>query len=401
MTAGVASSARPGRSGLRRCGCSAPQRTVSSRGAHRVRQRPAAAQQAREWKPSYRRPGRRNGSEADNGWHTGERVSGRGRGASGRQHRAQRGGGRRGLDATLAALRAGKRVALANKETLVLGGELVMARAAAGGGELIPVDSEHSAILQCIAGRPRGRAADRAHGVRRPVPRTAGERARARDSRGRAPPSHLEMGRKITVDSATLANKALEVIEAHFLFGLPYDRIEVVVHPQSVVHSFVSSWTAACWRSSESRAWSCRCSTHLRTLNGWTRGDPVRPRGALAAHIRARGARRISRRCGSASQPGRAGGAAPAVFNAANEQAVHSFSMENHIPRHSRRDRLRARGAARTCPRLRRSSSSLRTRQRAVTSCRSAGRDSFAFRQPLTATRICWHGSLRCSSSGS
>ena len=148
--------------------------------------------------------------------------------------------GAAGLDATLAALARGKRVALANKETLVMGGALVGVACAEGGGEIVPVDSEHSAILQCITGRPGVE-------VRRVIITASGgpfrqwtpeqlERATLEDAL-RHPT--WRMGRKITVDSATLANKALEVIEAHFLFGLPYDRIEVVVHPQSIVHSFV------------------------------------------------------------------------------------------------------------------------------------------------------------------
>ncbi len=148
--------------------------------------------------------------------------------------------GAAGLEATLAALGRGKRVALANKESLVMGGSLVTDACRNGGGELIPVDSEHSAILQCIAGRPGVE-------VRRLIITASGgpfrgwsdeqlERATLDDALQHPT---WRMGRKITVDSATLANKALEVIEAHFLFGLPYDRIEVVVHPQSVVHSFV------------------------------------------------------------------------------------------------------------------------------------------------------------------
>ena len=149
--------------------------------------------------------------------------------------------GAAGLDATLAAVRAGKRVALANKETLVMAGELVAQACRAGGGELVPVDSEHSAILQCLAGR-------RSTDVRRLVLTASGGPFRewAPERLATAPRSPMRcshptwrMGRKITIDSATLANKALEVIEAHFLFGLSYDRIEVVVHPQSIVHSFV------------------------------------------------------------------------------------------------------------------------------------------------------------------
>ena len=148
--------------------------------------------------------------------------------------------GAAGLDATLAALSRGKRVALANKETLVVAGELVTSTARRCGGEIVPVDSEHSAILQCIAQWPTSE-------VRRLILTASGGPFRqwSRDQLDRATLADAlrhptwQMGRKITVDSATLANKALEVIEAHHLFGLGYDRIDVVVHPQSVVHSFV------------------------------------------------------------------------------------------------------------------------------------------------------------------
>ena len=148
--------------------------------------------------------------------------------------------GAAGLPATLAALSAGKRVALANKETLVVAGELVKATAARCGGSIVPVDSEHSAILQCLAGR-------QPHEVRRLVLTASGgpfrewSDARIATATVRDALQHptWQMGNKITIDSATLANKALEVIEAHHLFGVPYDRIDVVVHPQSVIHSFV------------------------------------------------------------------------------------------------------------------------------------------------------------------
>ncbi|HEX6316215.1 MAG TPA: 1-deoxy-D-xylulose-5-phosphate reductoisomerase, partial [Gemmatimonadaceae bacterium] len=148
--------------------------------------------------------------------------------------------GAAGLDATLAALRAGKRVALANKETLVVAGELVTNLTRSGGGEIVPVDSEHSAILQCLTGRPRAE-------VRRLILTASGGPFRDWSSHQMQQATLADalrhptwrMGRKITVDSATLANKALEVIEAHFLFGIPYDAIDVVVHPQSVIHSMV------------------------------------------------------------------------------------------------------------------------------------------------------------------
>src|SRR6266545_2801551 len=144
-----------------------------------------------------------------------------------------------GLAATLAALRAGKRVALANKESLVVAGELVRRAAAEGGGELVPVDSEHSAILQCVTGRE--------HAVRRLILTASGgpfrdwapERLAAATVAEALQHPTWRMGTKITVDSATLANKAMEVIEAHHLFGLPFDRVDVVVHPQSIVHGFV------------------------------------------------------------------------------------------------------------------------------------------------------------------
>src|SRR4051812_41389480 len=146
--------------------------------------------------------------------------------------------GAAGLDATLAAVRAGKRVALANKETLVMAGDLVAQACLAGGGEIVPVDSEHSAILQCLSGRPhadiRRLVLTASGGPFRNWPCDRLERATVADALQHPT---WRMGRKITIDSATLANKALEVIEAHYLFGLSYDRIDVVVHPQSVVHA--------------------------------------------------------------------------------------------------------------------------------------------------------------------
>ena len=148
--------------------------------------------------------------------------------------------GAAGLDATLAALHAGKRVALANKESLVMGGDFVMRACTEGGGEIVPVDSEHSAILQCIGSRPMSE-------VRRLILTASGGPFRDWSAERIANATVADalnhptwsMGRKITIDSATLANKALEVIEAHYLFGLPYDCIDVVVHPQSIIHSFV------------------------------------------------------------------------------------------------------------------------------------------------------------------
>jgi 1-deoxy-D-xylulose-5-phosphate reductoisomerase len=144
------------------------------------------------------------------------------------------------LEAVLAAIDAGKRIALANKEILVMAGPIVMERARARGVDVLPVDSEHNAIHQCLNGRPL-------HEVKRLVLTASGGPFRARS------PSELRdvtaedalrhptwnMGPKITIDSATLMNKGLEVIEARWLFDIPADRISVVVHPQSIVHSLV------------------------------------------------------------------------------------------------------------------------------------------------------------------
>ncbi|HEY7703697.1 MAG TPA: 1-deoxy-D-xylulose-5-phosphate reductoisomerase, partial [Acidimicrobiia bacterium] len=145
-----------------------------------------------------------------------------------------------GLGSTLAALEAGNRVGLANKESMVAAGELVQEAAAAGGGELIPVDSEHSAVFQCLLGEPRPAASrlilTASGGPFRGMDRS--ELEAVTPEQALAHPT-WDMGRRISVDSATLMNKGLEVIEAHHLFGFGFDEIEVVLHPQSIVHSMV------------------------------------------------------------------------------------------------------------------------------------------------------------------
>ena len=232
-----------------------------------------------------------------------------------------------GLEATLAALSRGKRVALANKETLVMAGALVTAACASGGGELVPVDSEHSAILQCITGR-------QGMDVRRVIITASGgpfrewtaERLEQATLEDALQHPTWRMGRKITVDSATLANKALEVIEAHFLFGLPYDRIEVVVHPQSIVHSFVE------FVDGSVIAQLGVPSMELPVLYALTHPDRVPDSGVKSfdpvAHSpltfeKIRSEQFPAFALGVAA--GRRGGAAPAVFNAANEAAVSLF----------------------------------------------------------------------------
>ncbi|MBX9929329.1 MAG: 1-deoxy-D-xylulose-5-phosphate reductoisomerase [Gemmatimonadaceae bacterium] len=235
--------------------------------------------------------------------------------------------GAAGLDATLAALRAGKRVALANKESLVVGGALVLEAARAGGGTIIPVDSEHSAILQCL--HPRGAAA-----VRRLIITASGGPFRQWESARIATATREDalkhptwsMGAKITVDSASLANKALEVIEAHHLFGVPYDRIEVVVHPQSVVHSMVEfhdgSVVAQLGVPSMELPVLYALSHPERLADaGVPRYDPVASGALTFEAVR----RREFPMLDLGISAGRRGGAAPAVFNAANEAAVAAF----------------------------------------------------------------------------
>ncbi|MGE8616080.1 MAG: 1-deoxy-D-xylulose-5-phosphate reductoisomerase [Achromobacter veterisilvae] len=156
--------------------------------------------------------------------------------------------GAAGLPAALAAARSGKRVLLANKEALVAAGSLFMRAIRDNGAELLPIDSEHNAIFQCLPKGGRAVAPDAsAPGVRRLLLTASGGPFRSRDledlhdvtpAQACAHPN-WSMGRKISVDSATMLNKGLEVIEAHWLFAMPADRIEVVVHPQSVVHSMV------------------------------------------------------------------------------------------------------------------------------------------------------------------
>ncbi len=235
--------------------------------------------------------------------------------------------GAAGLDATLAALEAGKRVALANKETLVIAGELVKRATAHGKGELVPIDSEHSAILQCIAGHS-------VSDVRRVVLTASGgpfrgwsaERLASATVEDALRHPTWRMGRKNTIDSATLANKALEVIEAHVLFDLPYDRIEVVVHPQSVVHSFVEFIDGSVIAQMSVPTMELPvlyALTHPERVadDGVPPFDPVKLSPLTYEPVDH--ASFPALRLGVAA--GKAGGAAPAVFNAANERAVAAF----------------------------------------------------------------------------
>lgn len=240
--------------------------------------------------------------------------------------------GAAGLPSTLAAARAGKRLLLANKESLVLAGELLMEAARAGGALVVPIDSEHNAIFQCLsAGAGSGKPG--AGELRRIVLTASGgpfrgrDRASMRDVTPAQAVAHPKwsMGPKISVDSATLMNKGLEVIEAHHLFGLPGERIDVLVHPQSLVHSlvdFIDGSTIAQLGLPDMR-------TALAVGLGWPEriasgvaGLDLLAHGRLDFEAPDLDAFPCLRLAYAALA---AGGTAPAVLNAANEVAVSSF----------------------------------------------------------------------------
>ena len=234
-----------------------------------------------------------------------------------------------GLPATIAALEAGKRLALANKESLIAAGPVVAKARAAGGGEIVPVDSEHSAVWQCLRS---GRSTE----VARIILTASGGPFRGRTAAELETVTRADalqhptwtMGAKITIDSSTLMNKGLEVIEAHELFGVDYDRIDVVVHPQSIVHGmveFVDGATVA--QLSE---------PDMRLPIGLALGAPDRfpePFGAIdwttLGTLTFEPPDRSTFRClALAYEAGRAGGTAPAILSAANEVAVEAFLAE-------------------------------------------------------------------------
>jgi 1-deoxy-D-xylulose-5-phosphate reductoisomerase len=229
-----------------------------------------------------------------------------------------------GLGPTLSALRAGRRVALANKESLIAGGDLVIAAAAPG--QLVPVDSEHSALAQCLRGGARGEVA-------RLVLTASGGPFRGRPAaeldgvtvdEALAHPT-WSMGPVVTINSATLVNKGLELIEAHLLFGVPYADIDVVVHPQSIVHSMVTFTDGATIAQASppdmrlpialALAWPDRLP-HVQSALDWSTAStwefaPLDSDAFPAVRL--------------ARSAGEAGGVVPAVYNAANEEAVAAF----------------------------------------------------------------------------
>jgi 1-deoxy-D-xylulose-5-phosphate reductoisomerase len=234
--------------------------------------------------------------------------------------------GSAGLGPTVATLGEGIDLALANKESLVVGGELVTQLAEATGARIIPVDSEHSAIHQLLDGEPPG-TVDKLVLTASGGPfrgRTRAELADVTVDEALRHPTWA-MGGKITIDSATLMNKGLELIEAHHLFGTPYERIDVVVHPQSIVHSYIQlcdGATLAHLGYPDMRVPISYALHHPERVD-----VPVRPLdlaeiGALTFEPVDEDAFACLRLARAAA---RAGGTAPCVLNAANEIAVHAF----------------------------------------------------------------------------
>ncbi len=236
------------------------------------------------------------------------------------------GGGAAALMPTMAALEAGRRVAIATKEVLVMAGELVTAAARRHRAEILPVDSEHSAIWQCLRGEdPKDVARlvlTASGGPFREAPLETMRRASVEQAL--AHPS-WRMGPKVTVDSATMMNKGLEVIEAHFLFGIPYERIAVVIHPQSALHSAVEFCDGT--MVAQLGVPDMRAPIAL-ALNGGRRLPGVVPPLDLAKVGRLDFQEVDAERfpaLQTARDAGIRGGAAPAVLNAANEVAVAAF----------------------------------------------------------------------------
>ena len=234
-----------------------------------------------------------------------------------------------GLLPTIAAITAGKDIALANKETLIAGGPVVLPLVAKHGVKLLPADSEHSAIFQCLQGVPPGGLKKiiltASGGAFRDLPVEKLPQVTVADALKHP---NWSMGRKITIDSATLMNKGLEVIEAHYLFGVDYNAIDIVIHPQSIIHSLIElqdtsvlaqlGWPDMRLPLLYALSWPERIYTDWEPLNlvkagSLTFKEPDHQKYPCM---------------GLAYAAGRAGGAMPAVLNAANEQAVALFLEE-------------------------------------------------------------------------
>ncbi len=234
-----------------------------------------------------------------------------------------------GLLPTIAAIEAGKDIALANKETLIAGGPVILPLVEKYGVKLLPADSEHSAIFQCLQGVPEG-------GLRRIILTASGgafrdlpaEKLGTVTVQDALKHPNWSMGQKITIDSATLMNKGLEVIEAHYLFGMDYEDIDIVIHPQSIIHSLIevqdTSMLAQLGWPDMRLPLLYALSWPERIYTDWEPLDLVK-----AGNLTFREPDREKYPCMElAYAAGKAGGLMPAVLNAANEQAVALFLAE-------------------------------------------------------------------------
>jgi 1-deoxy-D-xylulose-5-phosphate reductoisomerase len=262
-----------------------------------------------------------------------------------------------GLLPTIAAIEAGKDIALANKETLIAGGPVVLPLVEKHGVKLLPADSEHSAIFQCLQGVPKG-------GLRKIILTASGgafrdlpvEKLSQVTVADALKHPNWSMGKKITIDSATLMNKGLEVIEAHYLFGADYDDIEIVIHPQSIIHSLIelqdTSVLAQLGWPDMRLPLLYALSWPERIYTDWERLDLVK-----AGNLTFKEPDHAKYPCMElAYAAGRDGGIMPAVLNAANEQAVALFLAERigflDIPRLIERTRDRFTGCNTSTPTL-------------------------------------------------
>jgi 1-deoxy-D-xylulose-5-phosphate reductoisomerase len=233
--------------------------------------------------------------------------------------------GSAGLRATVAALESGNRVALANKESLVAGGPVVTRALRENGGQLVPVDSEHSALYQCLVGEAAG-------SVSRLILTASGGpfRGRSRESLENVTPEEAlrhptwDMGRRITIDSATMFNKGLEIVEAHHLFDIPYERIDVVIHPQSILHSAVE-FVDGSWKGHLGFP-DMRIPIQYALTSPDRFESPVGPFHLAGRELTFEEPdHEVFPAIGIAYAAGRRGGSAPAVMNAADEVAVEAF----------------------------------------------------------------------------
>jgi 1-deoxy-D-xylulose-5-phosphate reductoisomerase len=236
-----------------------------------------------------------------------------------------------GLSPSFAAVTAGNRLALANKESLVAGGPVLLAAAAAHGGAIVPVDSEHSALWQCLVGEPSA-------GVSRLILTASGGpfRGKTREQLGAVTVDEAlahptwAMGPRITIDSATMMNKALEVIEAHLLFGVSYDRIDVVVHPQSIVHSMIEMVDGSV--KAQLGEPDMRVPIQYAVTAPDRAPAPVAPLDLAGRSLTFEAPDLDAFPCLALGyEAGRRGGVAPAVLNAADEVAVAAF-LEGRLP---------------------------------------------------------------------